>query len=76
MAQLLKDAITNSARKGYHKRGMGFSRIHQSGTSKLLAKGDITVLQIQCAGLSFRITGLLTAQCIWTQVVSCTQERS
>lgn len=40
MAQLLKDAITNSARKGYHKRGVGFSRIHQSGTSKLLAKGD------------------------------------
>jgi len=40
MAQLLKDAIKNSARKGYHKRGMDFSLSQKSGTSKLLAKGE------------------------------------
>lgn len=32
--------LKNSARKGYYKRGMDFSRIHESGTSKLLAKGE------------------------------------
>jgi len=40
MAQLLRDAVKNSVRKKYHKRGMNFSNIHSSGTSKILAKGQ------------------------------------
>lgn len=40
MAQLLKNAVKNSLRKRYHKKGMNFTAIHASGTSKILAKGQ------------------------------------
>jgi len=40
MAHLLCSCVKNSRRKKYHKTGMDFSRIHSSGTSKLLAKGQ------------------------------------
>jgi len=40
MAQLLRDAVKNSLRKKYHKKGMNFSKIHSSGTSTILAKGQ------------------------------------
>lgn len=40
MAQLLKNAVKNSIRKKYHKKGMNFSAIHASGTSMILAKGQ------------------------------------
>lgn len=40
MAQLLKNAVRNSRQKKYHKKGMNFSAIHASGTSKILAKGQ------------------------------------
>mmetsp|Transcript_18638 Transcript_18638/g.53751 ORF Transcript_18638/g.53751 Transcript_18638/m.53751 type:complete len:792 (-) Transcript_18638:61-2436(-) len=40
MAQLLRQSVKNSRRKGYHKVGMDFSRIQASGTSKLLTKGQ------------------------------------
>ena len=42
-AQLLKkleDAVENSIKKGYHKRGMDFSRLHRSGVSTILRKGE------------------------------------
>jgi len=37
---LLEDAVTNSLRKGYHREGQDFSRLHASGVSKLLLKGE------------------------------------
>lgn len=40
MAQLLRQAVRNSRRKGYHKAGMDFARIHASGSSKILSKGQ------------------------------------
>jgi len=38
--QKLIDAVANSERKGYHKAGMDFSRVHRSGVSCLLRKGE------------------------------------
>lgn len=40
MATMLKSAIAESARRKYHKPGMDFSRIHASGTSRILTKGQ------------------------------------
>lgn len=40
MAKLLRDAVKNSLRKGYHKKGMNFAKIHASGTSTILSKGQ------------------------------------
>merc|ERR1712038_1241710 len=40
MAKLLRNAVKNSLRKGYHKKGMNFARIHASGTSTILSKGQ------------------------------------
>jgi stress response protein SCP2 len=36
----LKQAIANSERRGYHKRGMNFSKVHRSGGSRLMQRGD------------------------------------
>eukprot|EP00586_Coscinodiscus_wailesii_P008266 CAMPEP_0172522098 /NCGR_PEP_ID=MMETSP1066-20121228/292940_1 /TAXON_ID=671091 /ORGANISM="Coscinodiscus wailesii, Strain CCMP2513" /LENGTH=458 /DNA_ID=CAMNT_0013305069 /DNA_START=878 /DNA_END=2254 /DNA_ORIENTATION=- len=40
MAHTLRQHVRNSRRKGYHKAGMDFSRVHQSGTSQILSKGQ------------------------------------
>jgi stress response protein SCP2 len=40
MAKLLRSHVKNSRRRKYHREGMNFSRIHASGTSKILAKGQ------------------------------------
>jgi len=40
MAIELQNSVRNSAKKGYHTPGMDFSRIHRSGTSKILSKGQ------------------------------------
>ena len=40
MAKLLRFHVINSRRKKYHKAGMDFSRVHASGSSKLLARGQ------------------------------------
>mmetsp|Transcript_30775 Transcript_30775/g.73856 ORF Transcript_30775/g.73856 Transcript_30775/m.73856 type:complete len:755 (+) Transcript_30775:2481-4745(+) len=40
MASLLRMHVHNSLRKKYHKKGMDFSRVHASGTSSILAKGQ------------------------------------
>jgi len=40
LARLLRNDVKNSRRKWYHKAGMDFSRVHASGTSKILAKGQ------------------------------------
>lgn len=36
----LKKSVENSERRGYHQRGMNFSKIHKSGGSRLLRKGE------------------------------------
>jgi len=36
----LLQSVTNSERKGYHARGMDFSRVQRSGVSTILRKGD------------------------------------
>jgi len=36
----LVQSVKASARKGYHTKGMDFNRIHQSGVSKILLKGE------------------------------------
>ena len=40
MAHALRQHVKNSIRKRYHKRGMDFSRVHASGTSTILSKGQ------------------------------------
>jgi stress response protein SCP2 len=40
MAKLLRLHVKNSRRKKYHQAGMDFSRIHASGTSHILSKGQ------------------------------------
>lgn len=40
MAALLRMHVHNSLRKKYHKKGMDFSRVHASGTSSILSKGQ------------------------------------
>jgi len=40
MAQMLRKAVRKSRQRGYHKAGMDFSRVHASGTSTILAKGQ------------------------------------
>jgi len=40
MAQMLRHAVRQSRRLGYHKAGMDFSRVQASGTSTILAKGQ------------------------------------
>jgi hypothetical protein len=40
MAALLRMHVKNSRQRKYHRAGMDFSRIHASGTSKILAKGQ------------------------------------
>merc|ERR1712137_91391 len=36
----MRRAVANSRRKGYHKKGMDFSLVQKSGTSKILSKGQ------------------------------------
>ena len=36
----LKAAVARSAKKGYHTPGMDFSRVHRSGVSAILRKGE------------------------------------
>jgi len=38
--EMLRNAVRNSRKKGYHKDGMDFNRVHASGTSKILRKGE------------------------------------
>lgn len=40
MHEWLSRAVANSERKGYHKRGMDFSRVQRSGVSAILRKGE------------------------------------
>lgn len=40
MTEILRNAVKESIRKKYHKPGMDFARIHASGTSKILSKGQ------------------------------------
>ena len=39
-AEWLRRSVSNSERKKYHKKGMDFSRIHRSGVSAILRKGE------------------------------------
>lgn len=39
-AELLRNGVRNSRKRGYHKDGMDFNRVHASGTSKILRKGE------------------------------------
>merc|ERR1711991_195268 len=36
----MKAAVSNSARRGYHRQGMDFSRVHASGGSRIMRRGD------------------------------------
>jgi hypothetical protein len=40
LADQLRLAVRNSAAKNYHKPGMDFRRVHASGTSRILQKGE------------------------------------
>jgi len=40
LAEMLRNSVKNSRRRGYHKDGMDFNRVHASGTSKILRKGE------------------------------------
>jgi stress response protein SCP2 len=40
MAELIRLQVKNSLRRRYHRAGMDFSKIHASGTSKIIAKGQ------------------------------------
>lgn len=40
MLKTLEDAVGNSIRKGYHSATTNFNRIHSSGVSKILLKGE------------------------------------
>ena len=40
MAEILRNAVKESARKKYHTPGMDFARVHASGTSRILSKGQ------------------------------------
>lgn len=39
MADLLQLHVDSSLRRGYHKAGMDFSRVHANGTSRIISKG-------------------------------------
>ena len=40
LSNWLKKAATNSEARGYHHRGMNFAKLHKSGGSRLLRKGE------------------------------------
>ena len=40
LAAWLQRSVRNSERRGYHKRGMDFSRVQRSGVSAILRKGE------------------------------------
>merc|ERR1712039_1142715 len=40
LAEMLRQSVKNSRKRGYHKEGMDFNRVHASGTSKILRKGE------------------------------------
>jgi len=37
---MLRQSVKNSRKRGYHRDGMDFNRVHASGTSKILRKGE------------------------------------
>lgn len=40
LAEMLRQSVKNSRKRGYHTEGMDFNRVHASGTSKILRKGE------------------------------------
>jgi ubiquitin-protein ligase len=40
LTTMLRESVQNSVHKGYHKAGMDFSKVHSSGVSKILLKGE------------------------------------
>ena len=58
LSLVLRNAITDSARRGYHKSGMDFSRIHRSGVSRILLKGRVTPLRLICRTCACRSLAL------------------
>merc|ERR1719356_2328233 len=40
LAEMLRQSVKNSRKRGYHRDGMDFNRVHASGTSKILRKGE------------------------------------
>lgn len=40
LAEMLRTSVKNSRKRGYHTDGMDFNRVHASGTSKILRKGE------------------------------------
>jgi hypothetical protein len=40
LTTMLRESVQNSVKKGYHKTGMDFSKVHSSGVSKILLKGE------------------------------------
>jgi stress response protein SCP2 len=38
--EMLRNGVRNSRRRGYHKDGMDFNRLHASGASQILRKGE------------------------------------
>jgi len=40
LVEMLRKGVRNSRKRGYHKDGMDFNRVHASGTSKILRKGE------------------------------------
>jgi hypothetical protein len=45
MQSWLTRSVANSVRKGYHKKGMDFSRVQRSGVSAILRKGESCMCQ-------------------------------
>jgi len=40
LAAMMKKSVNNSVRRGYHQQGMDFNRVHRSGVSTILKKGE------------------------------------
>jgi len=40
LSEMLRQSVKNSRKRGYHKDSMDFNRVHASGTSKILRKGE------------------------------------
>merc|ERR1711972_10512 len=71
LAELFRKAVDRSARRGYHVRGMDFQKVHQSGVSKILKKGesyragaDLKVVELQDFWAWHGNTKFLDATCL------------
>ena len=53
MAALLRTHVVSSERKRYHKKGMDYSRVQASGTSKILAKGQECAVSTDLRSVTF-----------------------